>query len=114
TFTSNTGIPVRTSYAASSALAKQIEQGAPADVFASADADWMNDLDERKLIRPDSRVDLLGNRLVVVASKQSAASALAFDPGAFASALGGDRLAIAEVTSVPAGRYAKAALERIG
>ena len=113
-FTAETGIPVRASYAASSALAKQIAQGAPADVYASADVDWMDDLDKRKLVLAGTRVDLLGNRLVVIAAKDGAVSALALDPSSFTSALGGRRLALAEVTSVPAGRYAKAALQRLG
>ena len=108
------GIPVRTSYAASSALAKQIAQGAPADVYASADVDWMDDLDSRKLVRRDTRLDLLGNRLVVIAARRSPISTLALDPDSLASALKGRRLALAEVTSVPAGRYAKAALQSLG
>ena len=105
-FTAETGIPVRASYAASSALAKQIAQGAPADVYASADVDWMDDLDSRKLVLAGTRVDLLGNRLVVIAAKDSPILALALDPPSFTSALGGRRLALAEVTSVPAGRSA--------
>jgi molybdate transport system substrate-binding protein len=113
-FTAETGIPVRTSYAASSALAKQIAQGAPADVYASADVDWMDDLDSRKLVLAGTRVDLLGNRLVVIAASDSPVSALALDPPSFASALGGRRLAVAEINSVPAGRYAKAALQSLG
>jgi molybdate transport system substrate-binding protein len=113
-FSAETGIPMRTSYAASSALAKQVAQGAPADVYASADVDWMDDLEARKLILAGTRIDLLGNRLVVIAAKDSPLSALALDPGSFASALGGHRLALAETTSVPAGRYAKAALQSLG
>ncbi|TMJ29615.1 MAG: molybdate ABC transporter substrate-binding protein [Alphaproteobacteria bacterium] len=113
-FTAETAIPVRASYAASSALAKQIAQGAPADVYASADVDWMDDLDSRKLVLAGTRVDLLGNRLVVIAANDSPVSTLALDPPSFTSALGGRRLALAEVTSVPAGRYAKAALQNLG
>src|SRR5215831_8357754 len=64
-FTRNTGIKVAASYAASSALIKQIEQGAPADVFASADIDWMDYGSQKKVIRDDSRVSLLGNRIVL-------------------------------------------------
>jgi hypothetical protein len=66
-FTEETGIPARFSFASSAVLAKQIEQGAPADVFASADLDWMDWAQERKLIKPQTRIDLLGNKLVVVA-----------------------------------------------
>src|SRR5438876_5889824 len=113
-FTSETGIPVRASYAASSALAKQIAQGAPADVYAAADVNWMDDLDSRKLVLGGTRVDLLGNRLVVVAAKDHPISALTLDAASFLSALGGRRLALAEITSVPAGRYAKAALQTLG
>jgi|SRR5262245_17109707 len=112
-FTTATGFPVRTSYAASSALAKQIAEGAPADVFASADVDWMDDLGARKLVLAGTRVDLLGNRLVVVARKDSPVSTLALDAHSFLAALGERRLAVAEVGAVPAGRYAKAALRSL-
>jgi molybdate transport system substrate-binding protein len=102
------------SYAASSALAKQIEQGAPADIFVSADEDWMNYLAERKLIKPDTRFDLLGNRLVLIAPKGAALSAK-IEPGfPLASLLDNGRLAIGEVQSVPAGKYGNAALEKLG
>ena len=102
------------SYAASSALAKQIEEGAPADVFISADLDWMAYLAERDLIRPDTEVELLGNRLALVAPADSEAAA-AIAPGFdLAGLLGDGRLAIANVDAVPAGRYGKAALEALG
>ncbi|MFH6786082.1 MULTISPECIES: molybdate ABC transporter substrate-binding protein [Methylobacterium] len=114
-FTAESGIPVRASYAASSALARQIEQGAPADLFASADLEWMDYLAARKLIRPGTRVNLLANRLVVVAPKDSAAAEAAFTPEWFARALGPDgRLATGEVNAVPIGKYAKAAFEKLG
>lgn len=102
------------SYAASSALARQIEAGAPADVFISADLDWMKYLSDRKLVAADSEVKLLGNTLVLVApagSKATATIAPGFD---LAGLLGGGKLAIGEVRSVPAGKYAKAALEELG
>lgn len=102
------------SYAASSALARQIELGAPADLFISADLDWMDYLAARKLIRPDSRVNLLANRIVLIAPKDSAVS-VAIGPGFdLTKALGGGRLAMANVEAVPAGRYGKAALEKLG
>jgi molybdate transport system substrate-binding protein len=113
-FTAQTGISVRFSFAASSALARQIEAGAPADVFASADLEWMDHLDARKRVDPATRVDLLGNRLVVVAPAASALRELALTPEAVRAALGSGRVATGEVTSVPAGRYAKAALEKLG
>ena len=111
-----TGVPVRVSYAASSALARQIEQGAPADVFVSADLDWMDWLQQRSLIDTATRHDLLGNTLVLVAPQTSPAGPLRLRPGTdLRPLLGGDgRIALALTTSVPAGKYAKAALESLG
>jgi molybdate transport system substrate-binding protein len=109
-----TGKSVAVSYAASSALAKQIEQGAPADLFISADQAWMDYLAGRKLIKAGTRVDLLGNSIVLVAAKDSK-SALKIVPGFdLAGALGENRLAMADVDAVPAGKYGKAALETLG
>ena len=108
-----TGGRVAVSYAASSALARQIEQGAPADLFLSADLDWMDHLEERGLIRPGTRRNLLGNRLVLIAPKGEA-KALELSPGSLAAALGDGRLAVADVDAVPAGKYGRAALERLG
>lgn len=101
------------SYAASSALARQIEQGAPADMFISADLDWMDYLAERSLIDPTTRSSLLGNRLVLVAPTGTPPVEItpALD---LAGLLGGGRLAVADTAGVPAGRYAKAALEALG
>jgi len=102
------------SFAASSALAKQIEEGAPADIFISADLDWMKYLSERKLIRPDTETHLLGNRIVLIAPADSSAAteiAKGFD---LAGLLGDGKLAMANVDSVPAGKYGKAALETLG
>jgi molybdate transport system substrate-binding protein len=103
------------SYAASSALARQIEQGAPADLFVSADLDWMAYLSESGLTKKETETRLLGNRLVLVAPEDSTVDAnlaSGFDPAAL---LGTDgRLAIANVDAVPAGRYGKAALESLG
>jgi molybdate transport system substrate-binding protein len=99
-----TGKPAaRLSYAASSALARQIEAGAPADLFISADLDWMGYLDRKGLVRAGTRKDLLGNAIVLIAPRDSAAS-LAIGPGmSLTSALGDGRLAMANVDSVPAG-----------
>ncbi len=104
----------RVSYAASSTLAKQIEQGAPADLFISADLDWMDYLDKKSLIRKDTRVNLLGNKIVVVAPRDSRV-ALDLKPGVdLAKALAGGKLAMANVDAVPAGKYGKAALAKLG
>jgi hypothetical protein len=79
-FTASTGIQVRFSFAASSALARQIENGAPADLFASADLEWIEYLQQRNIIRTNTRVDLLGNRLVVIAPADSPLLELALIP----------------------------------
>ncbi|MDK1375410.1 MULTISPECIES: molybdate ABC transporter substrate-binding protein [unclassified Sinorhizobium] len=109
-----TGKETTASYAASSALAKQIEQGAPADVFISADLAWMDYLADKKLIKTDTRSNLLGNRLVLVSAKPDS-KAVDIKPGFDLVALIGDgRLAMGAVDSVPAGKYGKAALEKLG
>ena len=114
-FTKATGIKVVASYEASSALAKQIEQGAPADVFISADLRWMDYATEHKLIKPDTRVNLLGNKLVLIAGKDSKLSNMTIGQGFDIAKLAGDgRIAVADVKAVPAGLYAKAALEKLG
>ena len=114
-FTKATGVKVTASYAASSALAKQIEQGAPADVFVSADLKWMDYVAEHRLIKPDTRLNLLGNRLVLIAPKDSKLDAVAIGKGFDLAKLAGDgRIAVADVKAVPAGLYAKAALESLG
>ena len=105
--------PVTASFAASSTLARQIEQGAAADVFVSADTDWMDYVAAKGLTRPRTRVDLLTNRLALVAPKDSKLR-LAPAPGfPIAAALGSGRLAMAG-PDVPAGRYGKAALTALG
>jgi molybdate transport system substrate-binding protein len=112
--TKATGVTVKASYAASSALAKQIENGAPADIFMSADLDWMDYLAERRLIRQESRINLLGNDLVLVAPANRKIT-MAIGPNfGLAAALGADRLAVADPAAVPAGKYAKDALTRLG
>jgi molybdate transport system substrate-binding protein len=109
-----TGKHATISYAASSTLAKQIENGAPADLFISADRDWMDFLEHSNLIDAKSRVDLLGNRLVLIAPKDSKIDLLIRPGFDLAGALGGGRLAMADPASVPAGLYGKAALETLG
>jgi len=109
-----TGKKTKISYAASNTLIKQIEQGAPAEMFISADLDWMNYGQEKNLIKPDTRSNLLGNRLVLVAPKDSTAT-VNLQPGLdIAALLKGGRLAMGNVDAVPAGKYGKAALEKLG
>jgi len=112
----NTGQEVRVSYAASSALARQIEQGAPADVFVSADLDWMDELQSKGLVDAATRSELLGNTLVLIAPIGSAARPLALARGTDLRPLLGERgrIALALVDSVPAGKYAKAAFASLG
>jgi molybdate transport system substrate-binding protein len=109
-----TGKKVVVSYAASNTLIKQIEQSAPADIFISADLDWMDYGQQKDLIKPDSRSNLLGNRLVLIAPKDSSVSAN-IQPGFdLAGLLKGGRLAMGNVDAVPAGKYGKASLEKLG
>jgi molybdate transport system substrate-binding protein len=109
-----TGKSARISYAATSALVRQIEAGAPAQVFLSADRRWMDYAAEKALIKPETRANLLGNRIVLIAPKDKAAP-VDIKPGFdLAGLLGGGRLAVANVEAVPAGRYGKAALEKLG
>jgi molybdate transport system substrate-binding protein len=113
-FTKETSIPVRFSFAASSALARQIESGSPADVFFSADLEWMDYLQTRNLIQRDTRQDALGNRLVLIASADSTIK-LKIEPHfPLAAALGKGRLATGDPDAVPAGRYARQALTALG
>jgi molybdate transport system substrate-binding protein len=114
-WTKQTGAMVRVSYAASPALAKQIEEGAPADLFISADLDWMDYVDNKGLVRAGTRQNLLGNALVLVASKDWTQGEVTIAPNfPLAALLGDGRLAIASVAAVPAGKYGKAALEKLG
>lgn len=113
-FTKETSIPVRFSFAASSALARQIENGSPADVFFSADLEWMDYLQARNLIQRDTRHNALGNRLVLIAPTDSKIK-LKIEPGfALAAALGKGHLATGDPDAVPAGRYAREALTTLG
>jgi molybdate transport system substrate-binding protein len=113
-YSKTTGKNVTVSYAATSALAKQIQEGAPADIFFSADLDWMDKLQEKKLIAPDSRVTLLGNELVLVAPRDSTTSLTIAPNFPLADTVGDGKLAMALTASVPAGKYGKAALEKLG
>lgn len=114
-WTKQSGIDVRASYAASSALAKQIEESAPADLFLSADLQWMDYVEKKNLVRSGTRQSLLGNSLVIVAAKDSRIGDLAVnDKLDLAKLLGDGRLSIAGIEAVPAGRYAKAALTKLG
>ena len=109
-----TGKETRNTYAASSALAKQIEQAAPADACISADLDWMDYLADKKLIKPETRKLLLGNALVLVAAKDSGLKVELKQGADLSGALAGGRLAVGDVKAVPAGKYAKDALEKLG
>lgn len=110
----DTGNTAVISYAGSSQLAKQIQQGAPADIFISADEAWMDTLDKAGLIQPATRADLLGNALVLVAPKDSAKPVTIGKGFDLAGMLGDNKVAMALVDSVPAGKYGKAALTSLG
>jgi molybdate transport system substrate-binding protein len=114
-YTAKTGVRIVASYAASSALARQIEQGAPADVFVSADTDWMDYAIARKTINESTRVNLLGNSIVLIAPKDSRIDSVAIGPGFDLSKLAGDdKIVTGDVKAVPVGKYAKAALQKLG
>jgi molybdate transport system substrate-binding protein len=114
-FTKKSGVKVVASYEASSALMKQIEGGAPADVFVSADLKWMDYGSEKKLIKDDTRVNLLGNELVLIAAKDSNIGNVTIAPGFDLATLAGDgRIATGDVKAVPVGIYAQAALQKLG
>jgi molybdate transport system substrate-binding protein len=114
-FTAKTGVKVQASYAASSVLAKQIEQGAPADIFVSADTDWMDYAIGKKNISEPTRINLLGNSIVLIAPKDSKVDNVTIAPGFDLAKLAGDgRIATGDVKAVPVGKYAKAALEKLG
>ena len=114
-YAAKTRAKITVSYAASSALARQIEQGAPADIFISADTDWMDYAIGKKTINEPSRINLLGNSIVLIAPKDSKIDHVNIGPGFDLAKLAGDgRIATGDVKSVPAGKYAKAALEKLG
>ncbi len=109
-----TGKETSVSLAASSALAKQIQEGAPADIFFSADLKWMDYLDKAGLIAADTRINLLGNRIVLVAPKDSTVATTIAEGFPLKDLLAGGKLAMGNTESVPAGLYGKAALEKLG
>jgi molybdate transport system substrate-binding protein len=119
-WTKDTGKTTRISYAGSNALAKQIEAGAPADLFLSADEAWMNEVDKSGDLRPGSRFDFLRNALVLIAPGTGTKGAdpqiaLAPDLGStLTKVLAGGKLAMANTEAVPAGKYGKAALQKLG
>jgi molybdate transport system substrate-binding protein len=113
-YKAKTGNDVVFSFAASSVLAKQIEASGGADLFMSADTDWMNYLDKKGLIQADTRKDLLGNHLVVVAPEGQSIQLMTDGKFDFAGALHGGKLAVGDPASVPAGKYAKASLTQLG
>ncbi len=113
-WTRETGKKAVISYAASNALAKQLEAAAPADIFLSADPDWMDYVASKNLIRSETRVNLLGNSLVLIAPKNAAIQVSLLPGFDLASILGEGSLAMGNVDTVPAGKYGKAALEKLG
>ncbi len=119
-WTKETGKTARIAYAGSNALARQIDAGAPADLFISADQAWMDYVERAGLLKPGSRTDLLRNALVLIAPGPSNANAdpqIALAPNlgtTLAQRLGGGKLAMATIDAVPAGKYGKAALEKLG
>ncbi len=115
-YTARTGVKIVASYAASSTLAKQIEQGAPADIFLSADTDWMDYAAARRSINEASRTNLLGNSIVLIAPQDSKIDkVVTIGPGFDLAALAGDgKIATGDVSAVPVGKYSKAALEKLG
>jgi molybdate transport system substrate-binding protein len=113
-FSKDSSIPVRFSFAASSALARQIENGSRADVFFSADLEWMDYLQTRKLIQNASRHDVLGNQLVLIAPLDSKVTLKIAPHFPLGKMLGKGRLATGDPDSVPVGRYAHEALANLG
>jgi len=113
-FTKETGVVIKPSFAASSALAKQIESGAPAEIFFPADEEWMDYLEKQQLLAPGTRHDVLANKLVLVAPADSTAKVKITTGAALVKAIGDARVATGDPDSVPVGKYAKAALTKLG
>jgi molybdate transport system substrate-binding protein len=107
------GKDIVATYGSSATLAKQIAEAAPADIFISADEAWMDDVAKKNLIKPDTRKDLTGNTLVLVAAAGADIKVDLTKPTELASVLGEEKLAVGDVKSVPAGKYAKSALENL-
>lgn len=114
-YTTKSGVKITVSYGPSSGLARQIEQGAPADIFISADTDWMDYAISKKNVSESSRINLLGNSIVLIAPKDSKIDNVSIGRGSDLAKFAGDgRIATGDVKSVPVGKYAKAALEKLG
>jgi len=113
-YQAKTGTAITLSFGASSTLARQIDQGAQADIFLSADMDWMDFLQKNGRITPETRRDLLGNTLVLIAASDARPAPKIAPHFDLAGALGDRHLALADPASVPAGKYAKAALTALG
>ena len=114
-YTAKSGVKFTVSYGPSSGLARQLEQGAPADIFISADTDWMDYAAGKKSINEPSRINLLGNSIVLIAPKDSKIDNVSIGAGVDLAKLAGDgKIATGDVKSVPVGKYAKAALEKLG
>jgi molybdate transport system substrate-binding protein len=108
------GKDIVATYGSTGTLAKQIAEAAPVDIFISADLAWMDDVAKKNLIKPESRKNLVGNTLVLVAAAGSDLKIDLVKDSNLAAALGSEKLAVGDVKSVPAGKYAKAALENLG
>ena len=108
------GKDIVATYGSTGTLAKQIAEGAPADIFISADLAWMDDVAKKNLIKPESRKNLVGNTLVLIAAAGSDLKIDLVKDSNLAASLGNEKLVVGDVKSVPAGRYAKAALENLG
>ena len=113
-FKTSDGVDVKLSYAGSLALARQLEQGAPADIFASADQDSMNYAVSKNSIKTGSRFDLLQNGLVLIAPGSSNIQSIALSTDGIKQAVGAGRISTGEVNTVPVGKYARAALQKLG
>lgn len=114
-YTTKSGVKITVSYGPSSGLARQIEQGAPADIFISADTDWMDYAISKKNVSESSRINLLGNSIVLIAPKDSKIDNVSIGRGFDLAKFAGDgKIATGDIKSVPVGKYAKAALEKLG